>query len=187
VFFVKLYLFTLAVSFGIASLTTAADDNPFKSAQVGDWVEYKLVSKIKDPKDLVVEATQKMTVTAKTDKTATIKVVTKIKESESSVEIPIDLTKPFEVTQSPVPEPMPKSPYKLEKLKEGTDQITAVGKKFDCTFTKTKISGTMMKAQFDTEVTVWVSKAVPLAGMVKLEMKAPFADMTMELSGYEKK
>ena len=40
------------------------------------------------------------------------------------------------------------------------------------------------QSALENEVKVWVSKSVPLAGMVKLEMKASFAQMSMELSGF---
>ncbi len=178
----KSYFFTFATVLVFASLTRAADDNPFRSSKVGDWVEYKLVTKTSQ--DFVVEATQKMTLTAKTEKIATVTVVTTIKDSISTHDLRIDLTKPFEVTQSPLPEPKPKTEITTEIVKQGMEKIMAASKEFSCTFTVTKVSGKVNKVLFENEVKVWVSKSVPLAGMVKLEMKASFAQMSMELSGF---
>ena len=41
--------------------------------------------------------------------------------------------------------------------------------------------------KLDSEIKVWMSKDVPLSGMVKMEMTSNLANMTMELAGTGRK
>ncbi len=183
----KSYLRVFAALLILTPMSRAADDNPFKAAKVGDWTEYKVVSKAKSGP--TAEATQKFTLTAKTEKAATIKVVLKVKDLDSTQDIQIDLTKPFDITQGPIPEQPSKSGgLKMEKVKEGTESVTVAGKEISCTFTKMKVSGTNNKREsFENELTVWVGKGVPLSGIAKLQMKTALFELTMELSDYGSK
>ena len=121
----------------------------------------------------------KMTVSAKTDKEATLKTTVVF----MGMELPggdqkIDLTKPYDPTK-----PMdPKSKdAKVEKLDEGKEKIKIGTKEYDCTWMKVKTVSKVGGKENTSEVKVWTSKAVPLGGIVKMEMKSDSTNLSLEL------
>ena len=94
-----LRLFVVALALFVAPLAVRAADeeNPYKNAKAGDYAVYVMKSKFGD-------ATMTQTVTAKTDKEATVKVamVANVNGKEFKLpeqEMKIDLTKPYDPTQ----------------------------------------------------------------------------------------
>jgi hypothetical protein len=182
-------LLVAALAVCIAPIAAGAqDDNPFKSAKVGDFATYKLDTKVAG---FSVSGSMTQTVTAKDDKEATIKGTGKISLNGKDMDIPsteqkIDLTKPYDPTKlgggGGLP---PGTEAKIDKLKDGKEKIKVGGKEFDCTWTTYKMKAKAGGMDIDADLKVWMSKEIPL-GMAKMEMKAEFAgqamNMTMELT-----
>jgi hypothetical protein len=177
----------LAAAFAICCAPLAAraddDDNPVKNAKVGDYATYKLSMKILGQS---ISGSSTQSVTAKTDKEATVKTTgsfdlggqkTDIAEQEEK----IDLTKPFDPTK--IGNFPPGVMVKFEKLKEGKEKVKANGKEYDCTWTTYNLKGKANGQEFTGSVKAWTSKELPL-GMVKVELTADLAkmEMTMELA-----
>ena len=157
-------------------LLQAADENPFKSAKVGDWVEFKQATQMAAGN---MEATMKQTVTAKDEKTVTLKMeVSANGMKPPPQEVKIELDKPYDPTQTP-------ENAKIEKLKEGDETITAGGKEYKCHWVQSKVTVDHEGTKFETESKSWISKDAPLGGLVKMEMeiKAMGTKTLMELTG----
>lgn len=95
----------------------------------------------------------------------------------------IDLTKPFDSTAAVLnASSMAKFKAKFEKTDEGKEQIKIGDKTYDCTWVKGKLVGELGTLKLEGEVKIWVSKTVPLTGLVKVEMKADEVHMLIELT-----
>jgi len=162
----------------LAARAEEKGDNPFRNAKVGDWVEYKMVTNVGAFK---ADGTVKMTVTAKTDKEATLKGVATVNGTETPAqETKIDLTKPYDPLSAAN---LPKgADVKVEKTGMGKDKVKAMGKDYDCDWVKFKVNGKSQGVDLDGDAKVWMSKAAPLGGMVKMEMNAKVAGMDMKMT-----
>ncbi len=165
---------------GVPALHSAEEENPFKKAKVGDWAEYKMLTVAMGVK---IDGKLKMTVTAKDDNKATLKPTASIKDTPevAGQEIEIDLTKPYDpISTAGLPKG---TEAKIEKDGDGDEKIKVNGKEYNAKWSKIKMSAKVMGQDFDADIKYWTSKDVPLSGMIKMEMKSKFADMTMELVG----
>ena len=154
-------------------------DNPFKTAKVGDFTAYKLSTKIGD---LAVDGTMKQTVTAKDDKTVTLKMTASVLGMETPPQITtIDLTKPFDPL-SVANQGNKAQKAKFDKTGEGKEKIKVGGKEYDCTYITGKSEAEALGQKINADVKIWFSKAVPLNGMLKMETKTNLADIVIELS-----
>ena len=155
------------------------EENPYKKVKVGDFATYKMTTKFGGA---TIEGTSTQTVTAKTDKEATVKMTIKANGMEQSVEQKIDLTKPYDPTKTGVPAG---ADVKIEKLKEGKEKLKVAGKEYETTWQSFKLSGKAMGVEINGEVKVWQSKDMPLS-VVKMESTAEVAgqkvESTMELT-----
>ena len=182
-------LFAAVVAVCIVPLATRAqDDNPYKNVKVGDFATYKLETKVAT---FTISGTMTQTVTAKSDKEATVKATGKISLNGKDMDIPateqkIDLTKPYDPTKIGGPSGLPAgTDAKLEKDKEGKEKIKVGGKEYDTTWTTYKMKAKTGGIEIEVDLKVWMTKDVPM-GMAKMEMKADFMgqamNMTMELT-----
>jgi hypothetical protein len=149
----------------------ADEENPFKKAKKGDWVEYKMTT---SAMGFNIEGTLKQTITEKDDKSVTMKITGKAMGNDFPPQTQkIDLTKPFVPGAGLVPGG---ANAKVEKLDSGKETLEVGGKKHECEWVKTKVN--------DAEVKVWLSKSAPLGGMVKMEMKSKVANVTLEMTEF---
>ncbi len=176
------FLFAGALLFCSALAVRAVDEeNPFKNAKVGDWVEYKMTG--------LTEGKHKMTVVAKDDKEATYELATTTitadgKEWTAPVRtVKIDLTKPYE----PIAATNVKNNVKIETLAEGKEKIKLGEKEFDTRWTKTKVTSTLKKMTIISEIKMWFSNDVPLSGLIKMESTMATNPSTWEIIGWGKK
>jgi hypothetical protein len=162
--------------------TAADDDNPYKTAKVGDYATYKLDMKFGG---LNINGSITSKVTAKTDKEATVKATGMI----NGMPIPeqeqkIDLTKPFDPTKAGGTLPGG-GEAKAEKLKEGKEKLKVAGKEYETTWTTYKVTAKAQGMDITADVKAWMSKDIPL-GMAKMEMTSNVGgqamSMTMELT-----
>lgn len=169
----------IAAAFVPAS-RAADDENPYKKAKVGDWVEYKMTT---GAGGMTFESKFKMTVTAKSDSEITLKnEATVMGIATPAAETKIDLTKKFDPTapQQPLPKEIE---VRTIKKAEGKEKIKVGGKEYDCTWLQmtsvTKVNG----MEIENSTKVWTCKEIPLSGMVKMTNESKFGTMTQELIG----
>lgn len=153
---------------------TAADDNPYKNAKVGDFATYKMDIKVGD---FAIAGNMTATVSAKTDKEATVKVTGKVNNMDiPPIEQKIDLTKPYDPTK--VGGLPGGAEAKVEKLKEGKEKVKVGGKEYDATWTTYKVEAKAQGMDITAETKAWMAKDV-LLGLVKSETTATVAGMKM--------
>jgi hypothetical protein len=172
---VSVRTFAIAVALAVAPVAVAADeDNPYRKVKVGDYATYKLTGKAAGQ---ALEGTLTQTVSAKSDKEATLKVTSKVNGMDvPSQEQKIDLTKPYDPTKAVLPEG---TEAKIEKVKDGKEKIKAAGKEYDCTWETYKVKAKTMGTEIEADLKVWQSKDLPLL-VVKLEMTAEAGGMKIE-------
>jgi hypothetical protein len=169
-------MFACALALVTAPFVCAADEeNPYKKVKVGDYATYKMTTKIAG---MNVEGTMTQSVTAKSDKEATIKVTGKVNGMDiPAQEQKIDLTKPYDPTKTTLP---PGTEAKVEKLKDGTEKVKAAGKTYDTKWESYKVKAKTGGQEFEAEVKAWMSKELALL-VVKMEMTADILGMKMEM------
>lgn len=159
----------------------ADEENPLKNAKVGDFATYTMTTKVAG---LNVDGTITQTVTAKSDKEATLKVTGTVKFNNNEMKIPeqeqkVDLTKPFDPTAgSSLPAG---ADAKIEKGKSGKEKIKVGGKEYDAEWTEYKVKAKVMNQAVDADVKAWMAKDVP-TGMVKMTMTADLGGQKMEMT-----
>jgi hypothetical protein len=169
----------LAIALAPAISFAADDENPYKNAKVGDYATYKITTKVFGQN---VEGTMTQTVTAKNDKEATIKVSGKIAgQNIPEQEQKIDLTKPFDPAKAGGGQ-FGGGEGKLEKLKDGKEEVKVGGKTYKAEWTTYKLTAKIMGQEIEGEAKVWIAKEVP-AGMVKMSttMKLAGQDIVMQM------
>lgn len=159
----------------VIGLSPDPGENPYRTARVGDWVEYA-------GGDVVM----RHTVTAKTGETLTLTIDQTVGgKAGPAIEQPIDLTRPY----PPPAAPDPDVTTKHERLEVGTETLTLGGKRYPCERVKARTTVTYKEEGKDAAIvsvgTTWHCKDVPLGGAVKTETE--LADGTKSvsvLSGY---
>ena len=172
----------LALGTLVVPLQTRAADNPFKSAKVGQWIEYVTTIETKGNKR---EQKTKQVVVAKDDASVTLRTTaTAMGKEMPPQETKIMLDQPYQ------PFAQRDSDAKVTILGEGDETITVDGKSYKCHWAKARVVVTKPVAMESTSK-VWTSKEVPLSGMVKMEGDSVMTmqgttmstKMTMKLSG----
>lgn len=163
--------------------TAQAVENAWKTAKIGDWVEYKSVA---DMGAMKMESTMKMEVVKKDEKSVTLK--NEMAASGQKMP-PQEMTIPFDA-----PEGQPQMPpgAKMEKVGEGDEKLTIAGKEYACHYVKNKIVMTMEipnmpKQEMEQVATIWTCKDVPCGGMVRTmteQMKPTQTKTVQELTGF---
>ncbi|MFM8274897.1 MAG: hypothetical protein ACKODX_21550 [Gemmata sp.] len=170
-------LSVLALVLAPVALRAADDENPYKSVKVGDYVTYKLTSKL-------AGGTVTQTVTAKSDTEVTVKAEVSLEVGGMKVAVPaqeqkIDLTKPFDPTKVGNVAAAG-AEVKAEKLKEGKEKLKIGDKEYDCTWTTYKTTAKVMNQAIEGDSKVWTAKGVP-GGVVKMTSSSKFGGQTIEM------
>ena len=171
----------LALSAAAVTVRAADDDNPYKSAKVGDFATYTMTTKVAG---FAVNGTLTHSVTAKTDKEATVKMTGTVEFGGNKMDIPaqeqkIDLTKPYDPTKAAN---LPAgTDAKVEKVKEGKEKIKVGGKEYETTWTTYTVKAKVGDKDVDADVKSWMAKDVP-TGMVKMTMSADIGGQKMEMT-----
>jgi hypothetical protein len=168
-------LFSSFLILALAPLAVAEEDNPYKNVKVGDFAVYKMSTKIAG---MSFDGTVTQTITGKTDKEATIKVIAKVLGQEVPREDKIDLTKPYDPTKAAsLP---PGTEAKIEKIKDGTEKIKVGDKTYDAKWESYNMKAKAQGQEFEATFKVWNSKDFPLY-LLKMEMQAKISGMDMEM------
>ena len=162
----------------LVSLGQEKTENPYKTAKVGDYVTYKATTAF-GGKD--IEITMKQIVTAQDDKEVAVKITSIFMGQELPAQTTkIDLNKPFDITSAGL---LAKNQGKFEKTGEGKEKIKVGDTTYECHWISGKVVADLKGKKIESDVKIWTSKSVPLSGMVKMETKATFANVKLELSG----
>lgn len=144
----------------------AADaDNPYKTSKVGDYARYAIKGKLGF---LPLDGTVTQTVTEKSEKEATLKIVLTAGGADTPFpDQKIDLTQPLDPTKGFA---LPKlGSAKLEKLKDGKEKVKVGAKEYDAEWTTYKLKVTHKGIETEGDVKVWVAQEVPVK-MVKMNL-----------------
>ena len=153
----------------------AEEENPYKKVKVGEYATYKTTVNVAG---MTLEGTVTQTVSAKSEKEATLKVTANLNGMDApSQEHKIDLTKPFDPLKSTLPAD---AEVKIEKLKDGKEKVKVAGKEYSTTWETYKVKAKVNGMEMEAEVKAWSSKDLPLV-MVKMEMTAEVAGMKVEM------
>jgi hypothetical protein len=154
----------------------AGDDNPFRKAKVGDWAEYKVTG-------LPYEARTKMTVVAADDKEVTYEVAASYTSMGKEIETPIqklkvDLTKDYDPI---IAANLQRTGTKIETTGEGTEKVKIGDKELDTKWITLKCTTTTSQFTVISEYKMWLSKDVPLSGLVRMDTTIQGATTRVEL------
>ncbi|HEV3384843.1 MAG TPA: hypothetical protein VG097_08500 [Gemmata sp.] len=163
----------------VVARTAENDDfNPYKNAKVGDFATYKINTKVGG---LNLPGMVTQTVTAKTDKEATLKVVSSINGMDlANPPQTVDLTKPYDPTKGFT------TGFEgtIKKAKDGKEKVKVNGKEYEATWTSYDLDGKMSGMDVKANIKIWLSKEVTL-GVAKLEMTAEMKNQNAEPMKYE--
>jgi hypothetical protein len=149
--------------------------NPYRTAKVGDFAIYKTFS-MNEGMEIPLGA-EKKTVTAKDEKSVTLKITRESKERE----LKIDLTKPYEIPVSELLIVVRQG--KFAKAGEGTEKIKVAGKEYNANWIAGKFTGKFPTGEETTsEIKVWFSKDAALDGLLRMKAGLGDGSLTMELS-----
>ena len=156
----------------------AGEDNPFKKAKIGDWVEYKMTGPD-------VEGKTRMSIVAKDDKEVEYEVAATFsfmgQQRDAPVQkLKVDLTKSYDPI---VAANLKRTGTKIEKEGEGAEKIKVGKKEFDTKWTKLKCTTTVNGVTVASDYKMWFSKDVPLSGLVKMETTTEMFTTKVELIG----
>jgi hypothetical protein len=173
----------LAVTFGFPAVSAAQDDNPYKKAKVGDFFTYKMTTKIAG---ISTEGTmtQSVVAIAADGKEATIALSGKLLVNGQEAVIPpknetIDLTKHYDPTKASGQLP-PGAEVKVEKVKDGTENLTLAKTKYAANWQTYKMNMKYMGNDFTADLKVWQVKDSNIP-MVKMEMSSDVMGSKVEV------
>jgi len=171
----------------LVTVAAVATDNPYKTAKVGEWIEYAMTTQVMG-QDMHMKT--KQTVTARDEVSVTVKTDSwmggqKLPTSEQR----IFFNKPFEPynTDAKITDAV------VTPMGTGNETLTVGEKTYACQWSKVHIVATK-PMPMDSITKVWSSKSVPMSGVVKMETdttmkmgdKSVATKMTMELTGFGK-
>jgi hypothetical protein len=152
--------------------------NPYRNAKVGDYAVFKTTLK---QMGRTVEGASKQVVAEKTDKEVTARMTTtQMGRTIPLPDLKIDLTKnyePYDLATLAQRNPT----AKFEKTADGKEKLKVGDRTLDCDWIKGKLTYEVNQMKLESEVTIWMSKAAPLGGMVKMTTRSNVNEMTLEL------
>ena len=170
-------IFVLSALAFLSGLAAAQDKtHPFAKAKVGEWVGYNV-----ETGSPSANITIKQTVSARDAEGVTLKVQMSMggKPLEATDQR-VSLKEPFDPARM-LQSPTVKS--QITKLGEGEETLTVAGKKYKCTWVKNRVITEFNGQIIETNSKMWISKDVPLGGLVRAETETAGAMTVMELTG----
>jgi predicted 3-demethylubiquinone-9 3-methyltransferase (glyoxalase superfamily) len=169
--------FVLCALAFLGGLASAQDKtHPFAKAKVGDWVAYKV-----DTGSQSANIAIKQTVSARDAEGVILKVEMSMGGKPlQATDQRVSLKEPFDPARM-LQSPTVKS--QITKLGEGDETLTVGGKKYKCTWVKNRVITEFNGQIIETNSKIWISKDVPLGGLVRAETETAGATTMMELTG----
>jgi hypothetical protein len=177
------FVAVLVLAVAPVAARAADEENPYKNAKVGDYATYTITTKAAGQ---TIDGTLTQTVTAKTDKEATVKGVMVFNLGGKEMKFPeqeekIDLTKPYDPTKGGGANlPGGAGEIKAEKDKDGKEKIKVNDKEYDTTWTSYKVKIKAGGQEIAGDMKAWMTKDMP--GMVKMTMTADFMGQKIEMT-----
>jgi hypothetical protein len=164
------------------SIQAADNENPFRSAKVGDWAEYMMTGQN-------TEGSTKMTIVAKDDKELTYEIVATFSFMGKKMVLPaqmmkVDLTKSYDAISAAN---LKANNVKIEKVDEGKEKLTAGGKEYETNWTKLKATTTVNGMTIVMDYQMWFCQDVPLSGLVRMDTTTTGMTTKVELTAYGSK
>ena len=161
----------------VPAASLAGDDNPYKKAKIGDWIEYRLTG--------TMQGTTKMTVVAKDDKEVSLEVTGTYSFMGMETAVPkqiqkIDLTKGYDAISAAN---LKSNNTKIDKVGEGTEKLKVGGKEFETKWKRLKSTTDVQGTTVVNEFKMWFSKDAPLGGLVRMDTTASGVNTKLELVG----
>jgi len=177
----------LLVSLCLCTFVRGADEeNPYARAKVGDWVAYKMSTKMAGH-DMTME--QKQTVTKKTDTEVTIEAVMKTPAGDQTSSYTVNLKDKYDPNSEM--KKMAGEGMVFKELAKGDETVTIAGKPIKTTWVQFESNGKVSAGGQSVNVSqkgkFWRSSDVPLGGLVKSESEMQMGKMSMELTGFGSK
>jgi hypothetical protein len=162
----------------IVAVHGAEQENPWRTAKVGDWVSHKTTG-------TGFEGTSKMTITAKSDKEVTYKIEGTFTAAGKTMVAPVqmqtvDLTKPYDAISAAN---MKANNVKIETVGEGKEKLKVGGKEYETTWKKLKATTIVNEMKMVSEYKMWFCKDVPVNGLVRMDIEAAGFTSTLEITG----
>ena len=163
----------LMVAVLVTGLALAVEETPYQKAKIGDWVKYKITSKVAG---MTMSQGMKKTVTAKSDTEITLSMETSMN----------NMTMPAQETKVPLAAKTETLPAGIttEKIAEGKEDVKVGDKTYACTWIENRTKAKEGDKEMVMVSKVWTSPDVPLDGIVKMENKTEGdtpSEMTMEM------
>jgi hypothetical protein len=158
------------------------EDNPFKNAKLGDWVDYKMIGPD-------IGGTTKMTIVAKDDKEVIYEIASTFsfmgKEMKAPLQtIKVDLTKDYDAISAAN---LKRTGTTIEKVGEGAEKIKFGEKQLETRWHKLKCTTVVNDFTIVSEFKMWFCKEVPVSGLVRMETTVGASITNLELVGYGSK
>ncbi|MCW8133895.1 MAG: hypothetical protein KIS92_26345 [Planctomycetota bacterium] len=163
----------LGLTLAVRAEEKKKEEHPYKQAKVGDWIEYKITD-VKSGRSF--ESRFKLTVKEKYEN----EIVFKRNEHYDGRDMPegeehIELNKPYRQDGDG-------ESFQYEITATKDDKVTVGGKEYACKLVEMKITTSGIDTEEITRK-VWISKDVPLDGIVKSVTKHGQNTKTRELLG----
>jgi hypothetical protein len=154
----------------------AENENPYRNAKVGDWVEYRMTGQN-------TEGSTNMTVVSKDPKQLTYEVAASFSFMGKKMVAPvqtmkIDLTKSYDAISAAN---LKAKNITIKKLDEGKEKLKAAGKTYDTKWTKLRATTTVNDMKIVMDYKMWFCKDVPLSGLVRMDTTAHGVTTRVEL------
>jgi len=175
---VRRMLASIALATLASTWLSAADhENPFKKAEKGQWVSYRLsIVAMKD--EQIVQVTHR--VTSVNDKSVTFETNSLVNGQKTPAQVnTIDLSKPYDRLSAA--NFGDAKDTKVEVKDSGKESLEIAGKKYDCEWARYAVSLGPAGKRTTADVKIWFCKDVPLHGLVKMDIASESLKIKMEI------
>jgi len=175
-------LLSLAVTLlAFSSALHAQEDNPYKKAKIGDWIEWTSSMKAGG---FAIDGGMKQTLIAKSDTEVTLEVINKLPGGgEQKQEMKIKLDEKYDAVKVGAP-----PGTEVKEIDKGSETITVNGKQIKAQWRTYEMTTTSGGQKISMKGKSWVSADVPLGGLVRSENDVTgIGKQTLELKDHGSK
>ena len=161
------------------------NDNPYTKAKVGDWAEYTMTTELNS---VNIKGSQRKEVLKKTDTEVTLELTIQmnmagLNGNAAKIMQPMKNTIVIPLDKKFTPGKPETQDMEVKELGTGNETVTVTGKSLECKWVETEWSSTKQQAM-KGKTKVWMSKDIPLDGIVKITSELSQGTSTMELKDF---